>query len=144
MKTVRSALWPLIEKARHCVTPEFEAQLRAELSPLQPHVVAHTLQLWRPLAMEMARTSKTRERQALIDKYAPDKAHWALYAHVAWMARTIALLENLERADLEIQPKKWAANAALDCVDEFENDQVWLWPFDSNSPWPDADEFEPE
>lgn len=73
MKTVRSALWPMLEKARQLVTPEFEALLREELSPLQPHVVAHTLQLWRPLAIEMARTSKTRERQSLMDRYAPEK-----------------------------------------------------------------------
>lgn len=144
MKTVRSALSPMLEKARHRVTPEFETQLRAELGPLQPHVIAHTLQLWRPLAMEMARTSKTRERQALIDRYAPDKAHWALYAEAAWLARTIALLEYLERSDLEIQPKKWAADVALDCVNQFEGDRVWLWPFESKSPWPDADQFEPE
>lgn len=144
MKTVRSALWPMLEKARQLVTPEFEALLREELSPLQPHVVAHTLQLWRPLAIEMARTSKTRERQSLMDRYAPKKTHWALYAQAAWLARTIALLEYFERSDLQIQPKKWAADAALDCVNQFEDNQVWLWPFESKSPWPDANEFEAE
>lgn len=140
MRTVRAALWPMLERARNSVTPELEVRLHAELKQLSPHMVAHALQLWRPVAMELARASKARERQALIDRYASDKAHWALYAQAAWIARTIALAEYLESADLAILPKKWAGQQALSMVDDFEADESWLWPFESEPPWPDEDE----
>lgn len=137
MKTVRVALWPMLEKARKAVTPEIEQALRNELAPLQPSIVAFTLQAWRPLAIELAATKNARELKVLIDSHAATKPHWALYAQAAWIARTLALAEDLERSDLAMQPRKWAAGAALRLVNEFEGDIAWIWPFESESPWPD-------
>ncbi len=122
------------------MTPDLEAQLAAELAPQEKRRVAHTLQLWRPLAMELMRTTSARERQQLIERYAAGRPHWAFYAVAAWITRTLALAEHLERADLAIQPKKWAAMAALNCVDDFEADDAWLWPFETESPWPEQDD----
>ena len=136
MKTVRTALWPMLEKARKAVTPDMEHALRTELAPLKPSIVAFTLQSWRPLAIELAETKNARERKILIDSQAATKPHWALYAQAAWIARTLALAEHLERSDLAVQPRKWAGGVALRLLYEFEGDIAWLWPFESESPWP--------
>lgn len=141
MKTVRAALWPMPEKARRAVTPEMEHTLRTEFAPLKPSIVAYTLQAWRPLAVELAEAKGTRERRDLIDRHAATKPQWALYAQAAWLARALALAEHMERTDLAIQPKKWAGHAALNLLDEFEADLAWLWPFESESPWPDDDDW---
>lgn len=142
MKTVRAALWPMLEKARKAVTPEMEDALRTELAPLKPSIVAFTLQSWRPLAIKLAETKNARELKVLIDSHAATKPHWALYAQAAWIARTLALAEYLERSDLAMQPRKWAAGAALRLLDEFEGDIAWLWPFESESPWPGEDDWD--
>lgn len=142
MNAVRAALWPLLEKARKAVTPEMQHALRNELASLKPSIVALTLQAWRPLAVELAETKNARDQTALIDRHAPTKPHWALYAQAAWIARTLALAEYLERSDLAIQPRKWAAGAALRLLDEFEGDTAWLWPFESEPPWPGEDDWD--
>lgn len=142
MRTVRTALWPMLEKARKAVTPEMESALRAELAPLEPPLVAYTLQAWRPLAVRLTETQKARDRKELIERHAATRPHWALYAQAAWIARTLALVEHLEGADLVVQPKKWAGSAALNCIDEFEGNTTWLWPFKSESPWPGKDDWD--
>lgn len=144
MKTVRAALWPKLEKARKAVNPEMERALRGELAPLQPSTVAFTLQGWRRLAIELAETNNAQELKALVDSHAGTKPHWALYAQAAWITRTLALAEYLERSDLAMQPRKWAAGAALRLLDEFEGDTAWLWPFESESPWPGENDWDEE
>jgi hypothetical protein len=132
----------MLEKARKAVTPEMEDALRTELAPLKPSIVAFTLQSWRPLAIKLAETKNARELKVLIDSHAATKPHWALYAQAAWIARALALAEYLERSDLAMQPRQWAGGVALRLLDEFEGDTAWLWPFESESPWPSEDDWD--
>jgi len=61
------------------------------------------------------------------------------YTATAWAARTLVLAELLERFDPDL-PQKWAAETTLLWFSEFESEEVWLWPFGTESPWPDEDD----
>lgn len=88
-------------------------------------------------ALELAGAKSARDRQKVIARFEQAKPYLLFYAAAAWTARTLALAENLERADLAVLPKKWAGEQALMLMDEFEGDDEWLWPFDSDPPWQD-------
>lgn len=140
MKNVRSALWPILERCQAEIPPDMESVLSHQFSVLGKEGVLGILHAFRPFALQLARVKAKRDRQKLIDEVAPDNPQWLLYAAVAWTARTLALAEYLERADLAIMPKKWAGEQALSMLDDFEGDETWLWPFESEPPWPDDDD----
>lgn len=59
------------------------------------------------------------------------------YAATAWAARALVLAELLDRFDPDL-PQKWAAEATLLWLSEFESEEVWLWPFGTEPPWPNS------
>lgn len=62
------------------------------------------------------------------------------YTATAWAARALVLAELLDRFDPDL-PQKWAAETTLLWLSEFESEEVWLWPFGTEPPWPNgADE----
>lgn len=140
MKAVRAALWPLRERAQQMTTPEMLERLDADLGPLGLVKTGDLLQRWRLPALQLARAGTARQWQKLLEQHPPEHRHLALYAAAAWITRTLVLAEALERSDLAELPKKWAADRALSLVEEVEEDRLWLWPFESEPPWPLWDE----
>lgn len=59
------------------------------------------------------------------------------WAAVAWAARTLILIETLERANAELDAPDWDSETALHHMDCFEGEEFWLWPFPYESPFPD-------
>lgn len=144
MRNVRSALWPILERCRADVPPDMQSLLFDQLGSIGKSRTTEILHAYRPFALELAGTKAARERQKLVNELALERPYLVFYAAAAWTARTLALAEYLERADLAIHPKKWAGEQALSMMNEFEDDETWLWPFDSESPWPDDDDDEDE
>ncbi|CAH0498165.1 hypothetical protein [Novosphingobium sp. CECT 9465] len=142
MKTVRAALWPVLERAKAEISPDMMPMLFGQLASLGKDKTMAMLELWRPLGLHLARTSSARERKKFIEQIGAEQPYWPLYATVAWTARTLALTEYLERADLAAQPKKWAGDQALLLMDDFYEDDAWLWPFDGEVPWEETDDDE--
>lgn len=140
MKTVRSALLHIVERSRSEIPPEMETLLFGQLGLLGKEKVVSLLQIWRPIALQLARTKSARERRNLIQQWAAEKPYWPLYATAAWTTRTVALAEYLERADLSALPKVWAEEQALLLMEDFEDNETWLWPFDSEPPWEEDDD----
>lgn len=140
MQNVRSALWPILERCRADVPPDIEARLFDQLGSIGKARTTEILHAYRPIALELAGTKAARERQKLVNELALERPYLVFYAAAAWTARTLALAESLERADLAILPKKWAGEQALSMINDFEDDETWLWPFESESPWPDDDD----
>ncbi|MDH4745888.1 hypothetical protein OMP43_17825 [Sphingomonas sp. CBMAI 2297] len=142
MKAVRAALGPLLERAQGMVPPQMQQQLRAELGPMGSAKVTLYLHQMRPAALELARVGPAREWKKLLDEHASEARHLVLYAATAWIARAVVMAEYLERADLANLPKKWAAEQTLRMVENVEGDEGWLWPFNSDSPWPEWEDEE--
>ncbi len=94
------------------------------------------LRVWRPVAIDLAQAKTARERRVLLDQFASNAPDFAHYAAAAWIARTLALTEYLEGFEPDI-PRQWAGAHAFSLMNDFEGDETWLWPFDSESPWPD-------
>jgi hypothetical protein len=139
MKNVRSALWLILERCQADIPPEMEDLLSNQFGVLGKEHALGILHAFRPFALQLAKSTAKRERQKLVEEFASDNPQWLLYAAAAWTARALALAEYLERADLAIMPKKWAGEQALSMIDDFEADESWLWPFDSEPPWPEDD-----
>ena len=142
MKNVRSALWPILERCRADVPPDTQFLLFDQLGSIGKTRTTEILHAYRPIALELAGTKAARERQKLVSELALERPYLVFYAAAAWTARTLALAEYVERTDLAILPKKWPGEQALSMMNEFEDDETWLWPFDSEPPWPDDDEDE--
>jgi hypothetical protein len=140
MKTVRSALWNLLEELRGAISAEQISNLQDDLQKLDKTQLITRLDIMREVGIELAQTHGKQKRQKLIRELPPVHQGWALYAAAAWTVRALALAEYLERADLALMPRKWAADAALSLVADFEKDQTWLWPFDGEPPWAEDDE----
>lgn len=140
MKAVFAALLPQLETVRHEVTSDMQDQLRRELAPLGELRTTILLQNWRAFALDLVKDGTARQRKKKVEQLPPEKRHLAHYAAAAWLARALVLAQHMEQADLPMMPKKWAGNAMLGVVGDFESDEDWLWPFDSPSPWPDEDE----
>lgn len=137
MKNVRFALWRIFEQSKAEITPEIETLLFGQLGVLGKQKTIAVLHIWRPIALELAQIKSTRDRHRLVHEYAAEKPYWLLYATVAWAARTLALAEYLDRADSAAQYKAHAGVQALMLMDKFEDDETWLWPFESEPPWRD-------
>ena len=140
MKGVRAALCPLLERAQAMVTPEMQQRLHAKFGPMGPTQTKLWLHQIRPVALQLARAGTARQWQTLLEERPSEIRPLVLYAATAWITRAIVLAEHLEHRDLANLPKKWAAEQALGLLDDVESDEAWLWPFDTDSPWPDRDE----
>jgi hypothetical protein len=117
------------------MSAEEQQLLYAELAPLNRIQTAVLLQAWRPIGIAIARAKTATARKAILKEFAGRKRLLALYSAAAWTVRTIALAEYMERSELVAMPRKWAADTALNLLDEFEGDENWLWPFESDPPW---------
>lgn len=135
MQNVRTAVWPILNSLRVMMSAEEQATLHAELGQLKKLQAAALLHAWRPIGIDIARAKTATARKAILQDFTGRKRMWALYSAAAWAVRTIALAEYMERSDLAAMPKKWAADAALELLDEYEADESWLWPFESDPPW---------
>jgi hypothetical protein len=124
MKNVRSSLWPILERCRTDVPPDTPSLLFDQLGSIGKTRTTEILHAYRPIALELAGTKAARERQKLVSELALERPYLVFYAAAAWTARTLALAEYIERADLAILPKKWAGEQALSMMKEFEDDET--------------------
>jgi hypothetical protein len=142
MKSVRAALWPLRVRAQQMATPEMLERLETDLGLLGLTRTGDMLHRWRPPALQLARAGTARQWQKLLDQHPVEQRHLVLYATAAWITRTLVLAESLEQSDLAALPQKWAADQTLSLVEAVEGDEAWLWPFESEPPWPLSDDEE--
>lgn len=137
--TSRLALRKRFEFLRDALSADDLAELHERFAQSGKHRVRDFLQEVRDDALGIATASSKAALARKIAGRGNENRILGAYAAVAWAARALVLVETLEHNDLDV-PSKSAADAALRCLREFEGHDVWLWPFESEPPWPDENE----
>ena len=135
----RRPLWKLLERQRRLLSIEDQLALSNRLSILNPTIVEMKLRAYRALAIELTKVTTTSARKSIIAEYKAEPI-FAMYAAAAWVCRAFILAETFNQYDEKL-PEKWAADTFLKIIDSFENQDIWLWPYEGERPWPDDDDI---
>lgn len=134
----RAALAKRLDFLRGTVTATEQDALHERFARLGKERVRAYLFAAHGVGLDIAKATSNRALTQKLAEWGGDDRLLTLYGAVAWAARALVLAELLEQFDPDL-PAKWAADATLRWLDDFEAEEVWLWPFESDHPWPEDD-----